>query len=35
MMDEDSDVGQLIDNAFRTASERSLPTAMLLVGTTT
>jgi sulfopyruvate decarboxylase subunit alpha len=35
MMDEDSDVGQLIDNAFRTASERSLPTAILLVGTTT
>ena len=35
LMDEDGDVGQLIANAFRTASERSLPTAILLVGTTT
>ena len=35
LMDKDSDVGALIAGAFRTAADRSLPSAVLLIGTTT
>ena len=35
LLREDGEVGQQIASAFRTASERSRPTAVLIVGTTT
>ncbi len=34
LMQQDSDVAAQIDGAFRTAAERSLPAAVLLIGTT-